>query len=1209
MAGVARLTVRLLGPVTAMRGEKVAELGSPKVRAVLTLLAAHADQVVSRDELVDGLWGDTPPARAEGAIYTYISALRRALEPDRPRGSASSVVLSVGSGYSLRVDRDAVDVHRFELHFERGQRIAPTDPAAAVRDFDAALSLWRGEPLSGMSGAFADAYRARLVELRIAAEQQRAEMMLRCGAHAEVIADLQRLVLENPLREALRGLLITALHRAGRRAEALAAYVDAREYVVERLGIEPGVRLTALYERIVRGADEQPAEGAEGVRISTDADDPRSADVPVAPEVLVGRKAEAAVVADAVEDVRAGRGGCLWVEGEPGIGKSALLAAVLVGASVPQVMWAAGDELSQKLPLQLLVRCLGISAASHDPQRVAVAAKLDAGLGDSVDPLPSAADLLVDLVSALCAERPLVLVIDDVHWADEASVLVLHRLVRLVRHAPLLLVFASSPAIGDRQLEQLHRAASVNGRVLPLAPLADEASLELVAAMVGAPAGPGLRGVVARAGGNPHFLREIVGTLAREGTVETNGGTADVVEGTTVRIPQSLVKALRRRLDVLSPGTVDVLRHAALLGVEFCLRETAILMGRPVGDLMQAVDEATSNGVLVSAGINLKFHHAVVQQALYDSIPAALRPAMHRDAAGALDGIGAPRAKVAAQIAAATAAADPWTIGWLKSNVMELADEAPELAVNLLRRLLAHETLGGEEREEFATALARLCFRLGHDSEDAARYVLARTREADLAAEMRWMLAQSRSRHGDLAAAAEFVASGLAALALPAVWRSALESTGATIATARGELAPADIAASAAVRHAAAAGDPLAMVRAAQAMWRVRTAQRDHVCALAQVDEALAVVRGRRGLLASLPALVEHRVFTLQSLDRMVEADETIRAVAAVPDVDAARMLQGVGAAQDYWSGRWSDAMTAASELAGSLTSPGAYSGLTAGAGALAAVIAVRRNNFDAAVGFLRQTEEQGAKGCVDHEHNGFPFAARAHVAERNGRISQAIAALEPLLRPGDLVVARYQWMPLLVRLAQGAGADDVCLQALRVCEEAASGEHKPGRATSVLERCRGLLLRDPEPIRRAAAHHRAVNRAVEAAEAMEDLAVVHAERGEGEDALTALLEAIAGYGMLGATWDLTRARARVHAHGVRSEHGAAQGWDALTAIERDVARLIVQGRADPEIALRLSLSRAVVQTHVERLLTKLGVKRRADVRLHRANTDQTRED
>jgi DNA-binding SARP family transcriptional activator/tetratricopeptide (TPR) repeat protein len=246
------LRVGVLGPVTAWEGDQELRLGQPRQQAVLAILAMRANRVISRSELVDAVWGHDPPPSAEGGIYTYIAGLRRIIEPGRSARGQGRVLVSTGAGYVLHLVPGQPDAVAFEQHLGRARQLRKGgDPASAVTSLDAALGLWRGVALAGVPGPFAEAERARLGELRSAAVEERADVLLALGRHEEVVPDLTAMVADQPLRERMRGLLMMALYRSGRQAEALRVFQDGKRVLAEELGIDPGLDLTRLHQQIM----------------------------------------------------------------------------------------------------------------------------------------------------------------------------------------------------------------------------------------------------------------------------------------------------------------------------------------------------------------------------------------------------------------------------------------------------------------------------------------------------------------------------------------------------------------------------------------------------------------------------------------------------------------------------------------------------------------------------------------------------------------------------------------------------------------------------------------------------------------------------------------------------------------------------------------------------------------------------------------------
>jgi len=242
----------VLGPVRGWRGKTELDLGSPQQRAVLAMLLLARGRQVSMDGLVDGLWGEHVPRSAAGTVRTYISRLRRILGPGGGH-PGDLAIRSIGDGYLFRLDAELLDLAVFERRLREARAARdggnPATGARVVRD---ALTMWRGVPLAGIPGPYAAAHRVPLTELQLAAEEEKLAMEISQGEHLAAIAGLRALLPADPLRESLTGLLMVALYRAGRQAEALQAFHDVRHRLDEELGINPGPALQVLYQRVLR---------------------------------------------------------------------------------------------------------------------------------------------------------------------------------------------------------------------------------------------------------------------------------------------------------------------------------------------------------------------------------------------------------------------------------------------------------------------------------------------------------------------------------------------------------------------------------------------------------------------------------------------------------------------------------------------------------------------------------------------------------------------------------------------------------------------------------------------------------------------------------------------------------------------------------------------------------------------------------------------
>ncbi|MEV4442273.1 BTAD domain-containing putative transcriptional regulator, partial [Streptomyces sp. NPDC049577] len=242
-----RLRFSVLGPVRAWRGDVPLPVGSPQQRALLAALLCRAGRVVTSAELVDGLWGEEPPSQALAVTRTYLSRLRKVF------GADAGALVSEAGGYVIRVADDALDLAVAErLAEEAEQEYASGNREAARALIGRCLALWDGEPLAGLPGPYAESQRARLEEWRLRLLERRLELDLEAGRHADVVSELTALTAAYPLRERLRELLMLALYRGGRQAEALAVYADTRRLLADELGVDPSPELSELQQRILQ---------------------------------------------------------------------------------------------------------------------------------------------------------------------------------------------------------------------------------------------------------------------------------------------------------------------------------------------------------------------------------------------------------------------------------------------------------------------------------------------------------------------------------------------------------------------------------------------------------------------------------------------------------------------------------------------------------------------------------------------------------------------------------------------------------------------------------------------------------------------------------------------------------------------------------------------------------------------------------------------
>ena len=934
------------------------------------------------------------------------------------------------------------------------------------------------------------------------------------------------------------------------------------------------------------------------------------------PPQWMDRSRELLALRAGVEALRRGGGAAVWVEGEPGIGKSSLVVEALAGASELgwDIGWGIADQLAERLPLSVMQDCLQVRLGSPDPRRAHAAGLLRSqrlGLFTDGDASVSGVEVLMALADELCAAAPTVMVIDDLQWADEASLLVWHQLAASIDQLRLLLIATCRSDPRRPEVQQVRASlARRGGALVSLGPLPEADVAALVTAMLGTPAGDTLRQLTAQAAGNPLYLRELVDALARDRAQASPA--QEHVSAVQEQLPASLAAVLNDRLSSVSAVTAQILRTAALLGGKFTVTDLAVLLRRPVSELAAGLQEAVAARILVGSGAELAFRHQLIHQALYDSMPTALRTALHAEAARELAATGTDALSVAQQLFASRQPGEGWARAWLIQTAPTLTTRAPQLAADLLRRELAETPSGDEAWDGLTASLVRALLALGSYDEAArqAGAVLPVMTDPVRRAETYSVLARAQVSAGRSDEAIATMRQALASADLPRTWQARMLALLAMLERAgTGDLATADVTARRALAVAAEAGDTFATAHALTDLWLSHGVRRDHAAALDYVDQALRVLGDDPGYADLRSFAVDGRIFTLQNLDRWPEAESTLRQAreSAQRSGSPDRTTWVTAAVLRYWLGQWDDALAELSTDEGD--APGlTYTFLRERWPALlvhgvAALIAGRRDQRTTADQHLRAGLALPVLRISDRENRDFLVAAHAVALEQRGETRQAMQVLAAIVprHDGEMTLI-HQWLPDLVRLAIAAGDRQIARTAARACLEEAAAETQPARAAAASLRCQGLLESDPAPLRDAVAHYRTVGPAVELPAVVEDLAAVLAERGQHEEARAELNEAVSLYEALNARWDIRRADSRLRPHGirrgVRGPRGprAASGWAALTPTEVKIAALVARGDSTSEIARGMFLSRRTVQTYISHILAKLGAKGRVEI-------------
>jgi DNA-binding CsgD family transcriptional regulator/tetratricopeptide (TPR) repeat protein len=931
---------------------------------------------------------------------------------------------------------------------------------------------------------------------------------------------------------------------------------------------------------------------------------------PVTPAgTLVGRDSEITLLTELVKELSVGRGGSVLIEGEPGIGKSALVRAVVAGAPAAgcQVFWGAGDELGQTLPLVPFLDGLRVREPSTNPRRNTIVRLLrgEATADRGTDVPAALAEQLLALVTEQCATRPAIVVVDDLQWADPVSVTLWGRLARTTRQVPLLLIGMMRPVPLREDLLALRRGVADAGR-LQLTALTDPATVDLIAALAGGKPDTDLLRLADGAAGNPLYLTELVAALARSSSLTvTDAGT---VELTGDSAPSSLSAAIADRVGFVTGPTREALKAAALLGMEFAVPDLAVVLGWGVADLIAPVDEACAAGVLAESGSGLGFRHPLIRAALYEEIPAPLRAAWHRDVGRALAEAGAPPDRVARQLLQAVdgpgdapGPMDDWVLDWLTQTADPLVHQAPRVAAELLTRAMTDQLADPARQGWLASRLADALYRIGDRSaaEQVVNRALEHCCEPDLLVDLHWTLAQCRMLAGSSAASLATLEQALSFPGLTARHQARLLVLAARTHKYLGQLDQADQVASRAFAAASEAGDSGAMAWALHVRALVTTVRGDLTGALPLYDQALDVAEADPALTDLRLLLMINKALTLGYLDQYelaFAAAEEARHLAGQVGTTF-RLAQAHGALGQllFETGRWDDALAELATVPEDLKEPAAACCELG----IAAAISFHRGDVDLAQRWLAAAAPHSER--IRHRHIGPLALARSLECERQGTLPEALDALIGEFSGNlDELPDIEDLLADAVRLASETGDLAAARAFAEHADALAAGSEIRHRQANALY-CRGLLDHDGPRLLAAAARYEDAGRPLLRAKALEAAAQEFVRRDDRSRARAAFTRAVEVYTGLGAAADAAQLQATFRAHGIRrgprvKHRQARNGWDSLTPTEMKIAAFVEDGLSNPEIAGRLLLSRRTVATHVSHILKKLDVHSRTDI-------------
>jgi len=670
---------KILGSLEVRSEGRVLEVGAPKERALLVRLLLSPNRLVSVERLVDDLWPAPPPESVTTSLRVHVSRLRKAL-------GAEERIATRPSGYVMTVGEGELDLGEAERLVAEGRAlVGEGDLVGGSARLSAAIELWRGPPLLDLGDVpFIVAEQARLAELRVSAIEDRVEADLALGRHVALVGPLESLVAEHPLRERLWGARMLALYRCGRQADALRAYQELRRHLAEELGLVPSPPLARLEAAILEqhpSLELSPPIGA-GPLLAPAQRPP----APVAPvgeggldrpfpvglarldtSPFLGRDHELDDLRGAWKETRGGGRRVRLIVGEPGIGKTRLVARLAAEAhdDGATVLYGRADGESL-VPYEALLEAIRSYVVSVPPAVLATAlagsggelARLVPEVAERVPGLPKPVrsepeteryrlfQAVVSFLEATARVSPVLLVLENLHWADKPALLLLRHILRAQTEPALLVVatYCHTELRSDRPLGELlgelRRDPAVSR--VQLGGLGEEAAGHLIETLVDQRPDPGFVTAVHRiTEGNPLFIEEVLRHLAEARAAQDDGRRSlDGAALGELGIPEGVREVIGRRLSRLSPACVAALTVASVLGREFDLSLLEAVAELTPAELLDALDEAIGGGVLVESPGRVgryNFAHALIRETIYSGLSGIRRARWHRLVCDALE--------------------------------------------------------------------------------------------------------------------------------------------------------------------------------------------------------------------------------------------------------------------------------------------------------------------------------------------------------------------------------------------------------------------------------------------------------------------------------------------------------------------------------------------------------------------------------------------
>lgn len=908
-----------------------------------------------------------------------------------------------------------------------------------------------------------------------------------------------------------------------------------------------------------------------------------------------GRADELKIVGELVTAVAQGRGGVLVIEGPPGIGKSRLLTEVFALADKYGVRALFGEafEYQQAVPFfSLFMATLRADPPVGDAEALR-------RLGGSADLRYWVVHDLADAIHAAAAQNPLVIVLEDIHWADNGTLLALRSLAAVRPGAAVLWVLTARAGVGGPAVQEtLSVLERANATVVRLGAITAEAVADMVQDAVRAKADASLLSLAAKAHGNPFLVSELVGGLGEEGRLKFAGGSAMVAgDG----LPRRLGAGMQQRLDLLSQGASEVVRVAAVLPDRFSASLLAAMLDRQPTSLLSAVEEAVRANLFVEDGVQLRFRHDLLREATRQSLPQSLRRAMERQSASVMLGMGAAPAEVATQLARSAEPGDMEAIDALRQAARSVGHSDATAAADLSKRALdllpADHADHGSLVADTVEWLNRAS-RYG-EAEELAATALAEAASPEVEAEIRLRL-PTQTKHSSPQRVEEN--------------RRALQLSGISEVTR--------------TRHLAWLAYNLVLQ---DKRGDRRTAADEAAAAAAATGdlEATIIAEVTHALLDSGEGYAARALGRLEQLRDLAYTNETALAhayagmfhanmLAVVGRLDdaTARVAEGIGQARregnamavanwavySGWVHLAAGRLSAARDAALSLPPPQPTGATELDVHRMLILAEVAAHIDD------RNLLQETANDARDAHSIGAPGQRRAtayvltRAAWYRGDVDEAARWL------GDISLLGTPLFPhALVRLVLGArvasAAGDAGLRArvLQTTEVLTREQPAVPLLVAVANHARGILERDVDALVAVAGSLQSSERPLLYASAAEDAGNELACGQRSAEAVDQLNAAFDTYTDCAATADAHRVGRALRRLGVErrmvTHTRAKSGWNSLTESELTVVHLIAEGATNRAVAQQLHLSPNTVKTHLHNAFAKLGITSRAELK------------